>query len=1318
MFFDASLPTTNLSLPAGFGSAATNINNMFFNASLPTTNLSLPAGFGSLAQDMSSMFRLATLPDNFVLPAGFGSLATNISNMFFDASLPTTNLSLPAGFGGLATNMSGSFSYVNLPNGFSLPAGFGSLATNMSNMFDEATLPAGFVLPAGFGSQATNMTSMFNTASLPDNFVLPAQFGQVATNMVMMFNDATLTGNIDWTGTDLTNSSASKGAMFSYTKWNDHFILVANIKTRDFLITYSSISDNTRIEIKSSTLKIDTNQDMFFDINSPSRSQITKISFQQTVPICANPTDLSNNNDNSIIACVVNSTEILIGSNNLIKANADSSYLFCGLGKSNEATIDLNNFNTSSITNMKNMFYGSKLNSILNLPSDFGGIATNMSNMFINTKIPNGFNLPSGFGNIATNMGGMFMNTALPDNFVLPAGFGSAATNMATMFQTTSLPAGFILPDGFGSAATTMSSIFSRTNLPANFVLPNGFGNVATSMRYMFDSVSLPTNFSLPEGFGQNATQMYYMFSNTTLNGNINWFRTDLSGSTADKTNMFRGTKWNGYVIWVQNIANQNTLITDSGATDLNIKAVWLKLENYNPDNFLSIPNITRSQISKVIFSNTLPTCDNPADVSFNNSKLILACVNGKEITVGQIGGVVANANSQYLFSNLTISTGVAINFSGLQYSSIESMAGMFSQSTLSDSFILPTGFGDAALDMNNMFYNASLPTTSFSLPNGFGGVATDMNGMFSDASLPTTSFILPNGFGGAAIDMTSMWQAASLPADFVLPAGFGSAATSMGGMFFNATLPTTSFSLPAGFGSAATSMTAMFLQIKLRADIDWSSTNLGNSTAFTVAMFNGVFWNNHVFWVRNLKSQTYLTTNTGASVDNIKIKDLPTLKVETAKPTTFLGIQSPTRQQMTKLSFVNYLPSCSNPTDVSNNNSGSILACVNGTEITVGQKGGVNLNKDSKYLFSNFRTSSPYVTLDTTYLEDIATENMSYMFYNSYFNSDSNITLTNNFGNSATNMQDMFAYCIVAKEIVFPAKFGSVATNMRSMFDTSSSLVRNYIVLPNEFGSLATNISNMFSYVNFTGENSFKLPENLGKSATSMAVMFRHANLTNLAPFPANFGKNVSDMLGMFEEATFGKSLSNFMPTGFGSTATDMSRMFNQAKFTGAINLIQGFGTRAQNMSYMFAQTDLTNGINFPNGFGDQATNTSHMFSQSKLARYFSIPGNLGKAAQNMREMFYFVNLPDTLGGFPAGFGQSANDMSYMFYGASFNHSDFDWTNTDFAWKDFPIESMFRNVKWNGNVIYVDNPGSVTFFTDTRRQSGATTSNIWPETY
>jgi hypothetical protein len=338
----------------------------------------------------------------------------------------------------------------------------------MAYMCQNATIPNNFIFPAGFGSEALDINNIFASATLPTGFSLPDKFGQAATDMKWMFRYTILNGDIDWSGTDLTNLTSDKDYMFYNTTWNGHFIYVQNEGSRTFLITNSSISDNTRIQVKnavSSTLKaeIDDPTD-FLGIPGPARNQITKISFQKTIPNCSNPKDVSLDNNNSILACVVNNTEIVIGAAGTIMANDNSSWLFANLTNIAGVAIDLTNLNTSDVTNMSRMFQISILKS---------------------------------------------------------------------------------------------TPIWS-----------NNFGVKSSNISYIFAYTTLLTNFSLPANFGSKATNMTGMFRSITLNDDIDWSNTDLSTSTATKTNMFHSVSWNNHFIYTSNENSKTFLITNSDISD------------------------------------------------------------------------------------------------------------------------------------------------------------------------------------------------------------------------------------------------------------------------------------------------------------------------------------------------------------------------------------------------------------------------------------------------------------------------------------------------------------------------------------------------------------------------------------------------------------------------------------------------------------------------------------------------------------------------------------------------------------------------------
>ena len=97
---------------------------------------------------------------SLTLPTGFGSSATKL-NDFFSNCRSLASLTLPAGFGSSATNIRQCFSRCVTLTSISLPAGFGQNATNTSNCFNACVSLVSLVLPAGFGQNATNTSNCF-----------------------------------------------------------------------------------------------------------------------------------------------------------------------------------------------------------------------------------------------------------------------------------------------------------------------------------------------------------------------------------------------------------------------------------------------------------------------------------------------------------------------------------------------------------------------------------------------------------------------------------------------------------------------------------------------------------------------------------------------------------------------------------------------------------------------------------------------------------------------------------------------------------------------------------------------------------------------------------------------------------------------------------------------------------------------------------------------------------------------------------------------------------------------------------------------------
>ena len=127
--------------------------------------------------------------------------------------------------------------------------------------------------------------------------------------------------------------------------------------------------------------------------------------------------------------------DIVIGQDGGVKANPDSSELFSYVGYYAPLTINFNNFNTSQVTDMKEMFFDCGYNAMtsLNLGNNFDtSKVTNMSYMFANcpslitiyvptsfvtTKVTNGSYMFTGDTSIVGGMGTTFNNSNMDHTY-------------------------------------------------------------------------------------------------------------------------------------------------------------------------------------------------------------------------------------------------------------------------------------------------------------------------------------------------------------------------------------------------------------------------------------------------------------------------------------------------------------------------------------------------------------------------------------------------------------------------------------------------------------------------------------------------------------------------------------------------------------------------------------------------------------------------------------------------------------------------------------------------------------------------------------
>jgi hypothetical protein len=243
-------------------------------------------------------------------------------------------------------------------------------------------------------------------------------------------------------------------------------------------------------------------------------------------------------------------------------------------------------------------------------------------------------------------------------------------------------------------------------------------------------------------------------------------------------------------------------------------------------------------------------------------------------------------------------------------------------------------------------------------------------------------------------------------------------------------------------------------------------------------------------------------------------------------------------RKNIEEISFVNYLPSGTQCSDVSEARDDSIRACVKGgTVITVGSDYKMVANPDSSYLFAFLAYGSASVLHDINIsgmgnVDWSGVIDMSYMFFQfGEYTDEVNIDeFPSGFGVAATNMAAMFSGFenisspIFSLPAAFPQGFGSNALNVSSMFTgfgTSSQVPKLTIpAFPSGFGTKATNVSAMFDC--------------FGESTAATTI--------TIPAFPANFGAKATDMRWMFQN--LGRDSKNLKTINIDWSLTNLNNL------------------------------------------------------------------------------------------------------------------------------------------------------------------------------
>ncbi|MDR3127869.1 MAG: S-layer homology domain-containing protein [Bifidobacteriaceae bacterium] len=445
-------------------------------------------------------------------------------------------------------------------------------------------------------------------------------------------------------------------------------------------------------------------------------------------------------------------------------------------------------------------------------------------------------------------------------------------------------------------------------------------------------------------------------------------------------------------------------------------------------------------------------------------------------------------------------------------------------------------------------------------------------------------------------------------------------------------------------------------------------------------------------------------------------------LETEVYGATNFLSTNV-ARSTITKLSFVDYIPACTDAVDISADKSKAILACIfNKSEIVVGQAGGVIANpKDSSYLFADLKNTG-LINFDISAFDAFNTDNMTGTFSN--FSLSADLILPLAFGSKTANMSSCFANAAV-NSIKFSEGFGQKVTMAPGMFSLLN--INQTLILPDKFGQLLITANSMFFRFNKAKAVSINIIFNsqFGTNLKLAPGMFSEVVVTGNLVFPKNFGWKIESGSNVFSGIIILQG-SLILPDNYCSDVNSIALLvFAGAKIEGdiivgqnafsyvnlpAINIFDGanilgnvvFGSKAyakaSSVTALFQNVTIGGNLIISDNFAPDALDMSNFFSKSKIFGKITLPDNFGSKVINLAGFFENATIYNKIV-LPPYFAQTTNNITDFFQGAILQ-ADIDWSGTDFTGKtNINTSATFKDLVVNSSHLIVKNQTSKDFF-------------------
>ena len=1210
---------------------------------------------------------------------------SNVADMsaMFNGCSKLTSLNLLSFNTSNVTNMSWMFSYCRALTSLNVSSFNTSNVTDMSDMFQDCSKLTSLNLSSFDMSKVTNTTDMLVDCSGLTEIKTPKAIGSAAVNL------PTTETNYSWfdqantnnTYTQITSACLSKTLIlhenYSYlrTDWqtaltsNNANFKQANIKTIQFVNTVPSNSSSyTQVSVGATTSAGTT------AYASGTAGVVNIIAY-----VKANSSDSSK-------------YDVIFYSPVTIYAPVDSSYLFSNSTSANQlknlTSISFGNFNTSNVTNMKDMFSGCSALTSLNLSNFNTSNVTKMSSMFHNCSKLTSLNVSNFNTSKVTDMKWMFS-------------YCSSLTSLNVN-----------VPNFNTSNVTNMSYMFYYCPKLTSLDLSNFYTSKVTSMTQMFYNCSSLTSLNLLNFNTSNVTNMPGMFQNCSKLTSLNLSSFDMSKVTST-TDMLDGCSG------LTEIKTPKAI--GSTAVALPTKTGYSWVDQANTNN--AYTQITSACTSKtlVLRINTYTLSIDPNGgyrVSDNSTAVITVT---KEYNSGE--SISERRKSGYTLTGYTLkntATGSTTDVGGATFSfNSSTKTGVFTQGTVACTLVAEWTANTYA----ETFLNSYISIGTGAYNNG--GTWTVSNGEYSFKTVSTTSnggpyltnlySLMSNGEKYRIYFTAKATTAISLTASFEAGGSKAISLTTGYQEFFvdvtynaSATYQALTF-----YSTGWTGQTLSIKNIKVAKIATFNST-YGTLPTLTRTgyTFNG--WSKNFFnptltygytstCTRNGEIFTFDTGSQNSSSLFFEIQAWNnTSHIQDIFSATSTGVHSfvfTKNSSITQLRFKyngNKIDSCFYY-DVSSLPDGSYVIQVNITTMQMNKivVKDIMIEQNANNSKTAYVSSTNYVLASSTVNEPFnRTLFASWTLNESYLRKDWQTALTNNNANfKQANIKTI--------QFVNAVPSGSGYTQVSVGAKTSAGTTA--------FVAGTAGVSDIIAYVKANSSNSTKYdvifyspvtiyaPVNSRHLFSNSTYANRLTNLTSISFGNFNTSK-VTSMDSMFCDCY---NLTSLDLSSFDtSKVTHMGYMFNNCSSLTSLNVSNFNTSNVTIMSSMFLSCSKLTSLNLSNFDTSKVTHMSRMFEGCSSLTSLNVSSFNTSNVTDMTNMFNGCSKLTSLN--VSSFNTSkVTDMGYMFYNCeSLNQlslSNFDTSNvTKMSWMFYSCESLTSLNLSNFNTSNVTDMGDM----------------------